>query len=245
VRKPVLIWLLLAWLVVPLAQGSEPVRVEVSAPYIELHTGPGRGYPIFYVAERGESVEILLRKTDWFKVRTARGKQGWVARAQIEQTQLAAGQPLRLADAGRDDYNRRRWELGAMGGSFGGADIITAYGGYAFASTLATELALSQVLGTYSDSLMLTVNLVAQPFPEWRVSPFFVLGSGVMHTNPKVTLVQSQSRLDSATHVGLGARTYLARRLLLRAEYNNYVVYQNKDSNQRINEWKIGFSVFF
>ena len=56
-RTPVIIWLLLAWLVVPLAYGREPVRVEVSAPYIELHTGPGRGYPIFYVAERGEDIE--------------------------------------------------------------------------------------------------------------------------------------------------------------------------------------------
>jgi hypothetical protein len=245
VRKPVLIWLLLACLVVPVAQSKEPVRVEVSAPYIDLHTGPGRGYPIFYVAERGESIEILMRKTDWFKVRTARGKQGWVARAQIEQTQLAAGQPLLLADAGRDDYKQRRWELGAMGGSFGGADVVSVYGGYAFASTLATELSLSQVLGTYSDSLMLNVNLVAQPFPEWRVSPFFLLGSGVIQTDPQVTLVQSQSRTDGTTHVGVGVRTYLARRLLLRTEYNNYVVYQDKDSNQRIDEWKIGFTVFF
>jgi uncharacterized protein YgiM (DUF1202 family) len=245
VRKSVFIWLLLAWLVVPIAQGKEPLRVEVSAPYIELHTGPGRGYPIFYVAERGERIEVLKRKTDWFKVRTARGKQGWVTRAQIEQTQLAAGQPLLLADAGRDDYNRRHWELGALGGSFGGAHIVTVYGGYAFVPTMAAELSLSQVLGTFSDSLMLNVNLVAQPFPEWRVSPFFALGSGVIHTDPQVTLVQSQSRLDGTTHVGVGVRTYLARRLLLRAEYNNYVIYQDKDSNQRINEWKLGCTVFF
>ena len=236
----VLIWLVLAWLVVPFAQGKEPVLVEVSAPYIELHTGPGRGYPIFYVAERGERIEILMRKTDWFKVRTARGKQGWVARVQIVQTQLAAGQPLQLADENRDDYNRRRWELGALGGSFGGAHVVTVYGGFAFASTMATELSLSQVLGTFSDSLMLNVNLVAQPFPEWRVSPFFALGSGVIRTDPQVTLVQSESRTDGTTHVGVGVRTYLARRLLLRAEYNNYVIYQHRDSNQGINEWKIG-----
>ncbi len=244
-RKRLLIWLLLAWSIVPLAQGGEPLRVEVGAPYIELHTGPGRGYPIFYVAERGEWIEILLRKTDWFKVRTARGKQGWVTRTQIGQTQLAADQPLRLADADRDDYNRRRWELGVLGGRFGGANIITAYGGYAFTRTLATELSLSQVLGTFSDSQMLNVNLVAQPFPEWRVSPFFALGSGVIRTDPQVTLVQSQSRTDGTTHVGVGVRTYLARRLLLRAEYNNYVIYQNRDSNQGINEWKIGCTVFF
>jgi len=66
-------------------------RVLVADPYLELHTGPGRGYPIFDIAERGERVEILGRHTDWFKVRTARGKQGWVSRTQMEATLTERG----------------------------------------------------------------------------------------------------------------------------------------------------------
>jgi len=43
-------------------------KVLVADPFIELHTGPGRGYPIFHVVERGREVEIIKRRTDWFRV---------------------------------------------------------------------------------------------------------------------------------------------------------------------------------
>ena len=59
-------------------------QVQVSAPYIELHTGPGSGYPVDYVVERGEWVSILKRRTDWFKTRTRSGKEGWVSLLQMK-----------------------------------------------------------------------------------------------------------------------------------------------------------------
>ncbi len=31
-------------------------KVSVADPYLEMHTGPGRGYPIFHVVDRGETV---------------------------------------------------------------------------------------------------------------------------------------------------------------------------------------------
>ena len=38
-------------------------QVVIDDPFIELHTGPGRGYPVFYIAERGEHVQLLKEKT--------------------------------------------------------------------------------------------------------------------------------------------------------------------------------------
>ena len=61
-------------------------RGGVAEPYIELHTGPGRGYPVFHVVDRGETITVLKRRTDWFRVRTAKGKEGWVKRAAMELT---------------------------------------------------------------------------------------------------------------------------------------------------------------
>ena len=85
-------------------------RVQVADPYIELHTAPGRGYPIFHVVERGQSVEILKRKTDWFKVRTPRGKEGWVDRAQIERTLTEGGAEKTFRDVLAEDFLSRRCE---------------------------------------------------------------------------------------------------------------------------------------
>src|SRR5688500_18034811 len=55
------------------AEKEKLQQVFVSEPYLELASGPGRGYPVFHVVERDESVDVLYRRTDWFKVRTERG----------------------------------------------------------------------------------------------------------------------------------------------------------------------------
>ena len=37
---------------------EEYYRVIVDEAYLELHTGPGRGYPVFHVVDRGMEVEV-------------------------------------------------------------------------------------------------------------------------------------------------------------------------------------------
>lgn len=220
-------------------------QAQITDPYLELHTGPGRGYPIYYVIERAEQVEVLKRRTDWFKVRSEDGHEGWVTREQLERTQTLAGVATNLHEPGIGDFSSRRWELGVMGGDFGGADVLNAYAGFAFTENLSTEVSFSQALGLYSDSQMATINVLAQPFPTWRVSPFFTLGTGMIQTNPRVTLVQAEDRTDQVGLVGVGVRAYLTRRFVLRAEYKSYVVFTSRNDNEEIQEWKAGFSVFF
>ncbi|HYQ71471.1 MAG TPA: outer membrane beta-barrel protein [Gammaproteobacteria bacterium] len=219
--------------------------VRVAEPYIELHTGPGRGYPVFHVADRGEQLVVLVRRTDWFKVRTAGGKEGWATREAMELTLTPEGDATRFADAELGDISRRRWEAGLLGGDFEGADVITVYAGYAITPNFSAELSLSQAFGNYSDAIIAGINLLAQPFPEWRVSPFFSLGSGIIYTDPNVTLVDENDRTEPIGNVGIGVRCYLTRRFMLRAEYRNYVIFQNKDDNQEIDGWEAGFAFFF
>ena len=81
------------------------VEVTVGEAYLEMHTGPGRGYPVTRVVGRGERVDILLRRTDWYKVRDDQGKEGWVDREHMEQTLLANGEKIKLDDPARRDYD--------------------------------------------------------------------------------------------------------------------------------------------
>ncbi len=220
-------------------------RVTIAEPYIEFHTGPGRGYPVFYVAKRGESLEIIKRKTDWFKVVAAKGQTGWVKRRHLEKTLAPNGQLVAITEAKYDDFTSRKWEVGVLSGQFEGATVNSMYVGYLFTENLSTELWFSQILGDYSESRMVNINLVHQPFPSWVVSPFVTIGTGGIWTEPKTSLVKSDDRNDQTAHYGLGARVYITERYFIRLEYKDYVVFTDRNENDSGEEWKIGLSVFF
>lgn len=220
-------------------------KVQVAAPYIELHTGPAVAYPIDYVVERGDWVSILKRRTDWFLVRSVKDKEGWVHLSQMRQTLEEDGEPLAIESLSEDSFRERTWEMGFQGGEMDGTALLNLYGGFSFNPGLSVELGLSQAIGDYSSEYMVDLNLLAQPFPESRFSPFFTLGTGIIHTDPNATLVQTEDRTDTTAHTGLGMRIYLTRRFYLRGEYRYYKVFTSRNENEEFDQWKIGLGVFF
>ncbi len=228
------------------AEAADEYRtVSVADPYLELRTGPGRGYPIFHVVDRDETVDILMRKTDWFKVRAPNGKEGWVDRGQMELTLQPGGREIEFAQADLEDFTDARWEVGILAGDFGGANVISLYGGYSLNPNVSIEVWGSQILGNFSNVWMGSVNLTHETWPEWRISPFFTMGTGVIHTEPKSTIIQGEDRTDQVAHIGAGFRFYATRRFSLRAEYKSYVVFTSRDENEEVEEWKVGFAFFF
>ena len=219
--------------------------VAVADPFLELHTGPGRGYPIFHVVDRGETVSIVKQRTDWYLIRTDREVEGWVDADQMKLTLTPAGDEFDVGRATVEDFTNARWEAGVLAGDFGGANIVSLYGSYSLNPYVSLEVWGSQILGNFSNGWTGSVNVVHEAFPEWRVSPFFTLGAGVIHTEPKSTIVQGEDRTDQIGHVGGGFRIYATRRFLLRAEYKSYVVFTSRDDNEEVEEWKVGFAFFF
>ena len=220
-------------------------KVAVADPYLEMHTGPGRGYPKFHVVDRGEQVEILKKRTDWYLVRTDREVEGWVDQGQMELTLNPDGSEVEFSVADLDDFTNARWETGVLAGDFEGANIISLYGGYSLNPSVAVEVWGSQILGNFSNGWMAGVNVVHETWPDKRISPFFTLGAGVIHTEPKSTIIQGEDRTDQIGHAGAGFRIYATRRFLLRAEYKSYVVFTSRDDNEEVEEWKAGFAFFF
>lgn len=228
-----------------IAADEPPPIARVVEPFIELHTGAGRGYPVFYIAERGESVTLLKQRTDWIKVRTHKGKEGWVHVEEMAKTIDENGNTLAVLNPDLSDYRNRRWEGGALAGLFDNTDSIGIYGAYHFTRNLSVEVEYSEYFGTFSNGRYATVSLVNQPFPNWRLSPFFTLGAGQIEIEPKSVLVQTEDRNDDMLNVGVGLRYYWTRNFLVRFQYKNYVVLTSRDDDEVIDEWKIGFSTFF
>jgi len=123
------------------------LQVFVSEPYLELSMGPGRGYPVFHVVERDASVDVLFRRTDWFRVRDEQGVEGWARARDMRRTKLADGSPFVFQLGDRDGFTTHNWELGIGGGDYGGANLINAYGAYSLTDNMKVELTLSQFLG--------------------------------------------------------------------------------------------------
>jgi Bacterial SH3 domain len=223
----------------------EYLQLFVTAPYLELHTGPGRGYPVFHVVPREESVDVLFRRTDWFKVRTEHGVEGWASQRDMEKTVLADGTPFRFNVGDRAGFTEHTFEAGLFAGAYGGASLVSGYASWSFNRQLALEGAIGGYYGRFSNGYTGDIGLAHVFMPESRWSPFVTLGIGEVHTEPKATIVQVSDRNEATAYVGGGIRFYLTRRFFLRAEYKAHWIFTNRNENEEADEWKAGFAFFF
>lgn len=223
---------------------KQTLEFKVAVPYIDVRTGPGRGFPVYHVIEKGQTLRLIAQRTDWLRVEQG-SKVGWIYYRDLEKTRDDVGSAPAISRGQLDDFSRRRFEFGLSTGDFGGASLMSAFGNYQFSRNLALEASFTQSLSAVSDNNVYDLRLLHQAFPEWTLSPYMALGTGFIETQPHATLVQTKDRTDTSMHIGLGARWHVSGKFFLRLEYNNYVVFTSRDDNQEVGVWKAGFSAFF
>ncbi|MGB3429119.1 MAG: SH3 domain-containing protein [Burkholderiaceae bacterium] len=220
-------------------------KVQITDAYIELRTGPGRGYPVFFVAGRDEWIEILMRHTDWFKVRAANGSEGWVNRSQLETTLTEAGAAKTFRDVLVGDYLRRKLELGAAWGQFKGEPMLKVWTGYRFADALSLEAAIGQVQGTFSGTEFWNVNINVEPWSDRRLSPFLGLGVGQFKNVPNASLVGGFVTNATLANASVGVRYYMAERFVARLDYTIYTAYVSDRDTGEYKAVTAGIAFFF
>jgi hypothetical protein len=229
-------------------QDDNRYLVTIADPFIELHTGPSAGYPIFHVVDRGTRVSIIRQKTNWFRLETSDGISGWANREQMRQTLLPSGEQFKLVDLDETDFEKRKWVLGFTGGEFESAPVFTLFSGYSFTENLAGEVHLGQSIGSNSSSRFLKGNLVLQPLPDLTWSPYLALGMGVIEVSPSSILISSRDEVNNFVQAGVGIQRFISRSFLFRFEVNEYVIFaadSTRNDNEVVNEWKFGFAVFY
>jgi hypothetical protein len=247
-RLPALLLLLaLPFAAPPLAHAAarELAQVFVAEPFLELHTGPGRGFPVAQVVARGESIDVVLQRTSWFLVRTERGYEGWASEADMAHAQLADGSPFVFNHGDRDGFRDHRWEGGILTGAYGGATLVEGFAARSLTEHLKLELDAGQFLGNLSNGYVVDFGLNHVFAPQWRFSPFVTLGLGYERSEPKATLVQPVVQNLQTAYEGIGGRLYLARRFYVRGEYRHHTVFTHTDFNEVKQEWKLGFAFFY
>nr|WP_295775358.1 hypothetical protein [Rhodoferax sp.] len=226
-----------------LASAVEPV--QITDPYIEMHTGPGRGFPIFFVAPRSQWIGIELRHTDWYKVRTEDGKVGWVTRQQLESTLTDAGDQKTFRDMLLDDYLSRRVQMGAAWGQFKSEPMLKLWTSYRFSETLSAEGTLGQVQGVFSGTDFWHVNVLSEPWSDQRISPFFSIGLGKFKNIPNPSLVGAAQTDAQLANASVGVRYYLTDRFVLRGDYTFYTAFVADTRSLEYRAVTAGISFFF
>jgi uncharacterized protein YgiM (DUF1202 family) len=243
-RLPLALLLLLQAIIVGVAHAKDqPVELVVTEPYLEMHSGPGRGYPVVYVAERDEIVTVLYSRTDWYKVRAQRGQEGWARREELALTKLTSGEPAPIPPY--PDFSAHTWELGAGYGVYNRENLVTAYVDYGFTESLDIEGAVQQAFGTLDNRYIATIGIRHTFVPEWKwFSPTAGIGTGYQYIKaiePPAPLQNS----NQMAYASLGARGFITRRFMWRVDWRAYVVFNKLNVNEELEEWKFGLAVFF
>jgi len=223
-------------------QNTQQLLIEV--PYVELLSGPGAGYPVINIIEKNDIVTVLIKRTSWIKVEDKRGNQGWFHQNALTSVSHS-GEQVTLSEIEYHDYQQRTWEGSVMFGDFNGANFYNVGLGYVFSPVISTELSLAKSQGDISDSNIYELLVSSQPFPDLIVSPYFSVGVGLIDTEPHSVLADAKTRENTLVSTAVGGKYYLARNFVLRAEYKYSLVLTDRDENEDIKLWKVGFSVFF
>ena len=224
---------------------SSAERLRVNAPFLELHTGPGRGYPVCFVVERRQWISVELRRTDWYRVRADGGQVGWVPRQQLEATLTEAGAGKTLRDLVLDDYLGRKLEFGAAWGRFKSEPMLKLWTHYRLADAVGVEVKLGQVQGVFSGTDFWAVSLTSEPWSDRRLSPFFSVGLGKFKNIPNASLVNAAATDAKLAHATLGLRWYLAERFVARIDGSLYTAFVADNRSIEYRAFTAGIAFFF
>ncbi|RZV59541.1 MAG: hypothetical protein EX270_01445 [Pseudomonadales bacterium] len=238
---------------------AENLRVEIIEPFLEIRTGPGRNYPIFYVAQRSEELEIQKRRNDWYQVglqvNQNRRKTGWIHREALGRTLVSksqeppvivAGEPAPVRMNAKEHprlihaFNPRAY-LGFTFGRSSTSDLAGLLAGYNLTDKLAIELQANELLGQSFQSTSFSGNLSLTPFDRWLVAPFFQVGMGSIDNKARVTTSQQNDASDKFFQSNAGASLLLSKRYRIRLEYRHINIIQSRNENREIETWQIGF----
>jgi len=220
------------------------VQVTITADFVELHGGPGRGFPVFHVAEKNAELAILAEKLDWVKVRTSKGTEGWVATSELASARLSGSERrYSFGQLEAADDVQRRIEVGVFTGKFAGDSMFGVLGAYRFTRYVAVELAWESAVGVYSTSTYSRVGLRANLRPNAAWSPYVLGGGGMFGNTPRSTLVANDPLTGTTLQAGAGLSYAAAKGLDVRAAVLSHWL-SGKEARQ-FTEWQLGLTTRF
>ena len=227
--------------------GKDPAFKEamVVEAFLEIHTGPGSSYPVFYIAEKGETILLIKGRADWYEIRLPNGTEGWANRRDIEKTLLASGYRRRLTERLYDDFIAGNTSLGWSAGTFAGDPALYVRLTYALTDHLAFEGNGGFVSGDLGSTQLYHGGIVVTPWRGRWVAIGGTIGGGVVHVTPTNLLVSATSGTFPAAHAGVGFTIPLFRNLEARGDVRHFTLFMNTERTREFQEYSAGLSFRF
>lgn len=222
------------------------VSLEVIDPYLEMHTGAGRGYPIFHTIEQGDRVEVIARRANWYFVRDHRQREGWVKQESLGRTMAKSGMPAALPDTRHGDFLQSQMRVGFTLGQQEEAETTSATFGYRLASWMGIEAEAGQIFGESIDGYSYGASVIVEPINRWEAAPFIAYGMGkqVWEKKQKLQVGSQKKHHNDYEYTGLGMNYYVGFNFVVRAEWRAMKVIGRNDTVSNT-AWRLGFSSFF
>jgi hypothetical protein len=222
--------------------GKDPAFREavIVEPFLEIHTGPGSSYPVFYVAEKGETIVLMKRRVDWYEIRLRNGTEGWAHRREIEKTLLASGYRKRWTERVFDEFIAGKAALGWSAGTFAGDPSLYVRLTYPLTDRLAFEANGGFSSGDLGATQLYHGGIVVTPWRAQWLAIAGTVGSGVVHVTPTSLLVNAQSGTFPTAYAGAGFKVPLFRNLEGRVDLRHFTLFMNTERTREFQEYSAG-----
>jgi Bacterial SH3 domain len=229
----------------PPSVSDKEEQLQVTAPYLELRSGPGQGYPVFYVVERLQWVAVELRRTDWYRVRAIGGQTGWVQRDQLGSTLTTAGGTKTFREVLLDDFLRRRVEFGVAMGRFKSEPLLKFWLQAKLGDAVGVEASIGQVQGVFSGTEFWHVGLTSEPWSDQRFSPFFGIGLGKFSNIPNASQVNNVPVSAKMAQATFGLRWHITERFTARVDTTLFTAFISQARSTEYRSFSAGIGFFF
>lgn len=222
------------------------VKLIVMDTFLEIHSGPGRGYPVIHTMEQDEPINVLRRRGSWYQVSNKHNKQGWIQQEKLARTIAPSGLPAALPETQHGDYLAQQGRIGFALGQQGDAETATLMAGFRLFSFMGAELEFGQIFGDSIDGISYGANVLIEPIKSWSFTPFIITGFGKQNWKQKEKQnVGNRNEFHSDhTFYGAGINYYIGYNFVVRGEYREVSLTGSNDTS-RNSAWRIGFSSFF
>ena len=187
---------------------------------------------------------MLIRRTEWFKVRTERGVEGWASARDLTLTTLADGTPLLVNLGDRAGFPSHRWESGVFGGAYAGATLVSAYQALSMTDNLKVEVGFAvsgQPLQWLSTRHRTGARVHAGVARLTVRHPGQAARARGAQGDPGPPLIAN----NQTAYVGVG-RALLPWPTILPARRIREVTRSSRtNTNEVKKEWKVGFAFFY